>query len=214
MVKVVALGNGGASAVSSSHPKQFIRLSAAGQGTAEHGRGRGHGQGHERGSSSIPDGQGIILRARPIGRGLSSASNATGRGKVRRLVPDQAPGQWAFVLLLALASPGLGSLLSAPVDSCLPCKRPRPVCSRSSPPIFSPLQFPARSVRSSSPSATSQPFDPSRAVLLCARGRIVPIVGRYQIPNPVRARPGCLAALACLNSQTQQKVPAFIPSAT
>lgn len=172
-----------------------------GEGVARHGTE--HGQGREQ-SSIRTLGQGIILTRRFIGRGWSSASNATGRGKVRRLVPDQAPGQWAFVQLLALASPGLGSFLSTPVAPAFPAKDPV-----QSPPVPAHLlSFPPVShVRSSS----SPPVDPSPAVLcgarvvscLVATCRCFQSPGspyiQIQIPNPVRAR------LCVPDSQTQQK---------
>lgn len=155
-------------------------------------------------------GQGIILRQRPIGRESSSASHATGRGKVRRLVPGQAPGQWALVLLLALALPGLGSLLSCSCLSCLPCKRPRPVSSSPSPSSLL-SSFP-RQVKPPAPQQPNQPVIPvpvSYRVLSHVFQVLVALHVQIQIPNTV-----CALAFDCLNSQTQQKVPAFIPSAT
>lgn len=126
-------------------------------------------------------GQGIILRRRPIGRGWSSAGNATGRGKVRRLVPDQAPGQWAFELQLALASPGLGSLLFDSCRSCLPCKRPRLVSSSPRPPSF----------LSSFPHVSHQVKQPAHRSI-SRRGRALPVSYRGRV-----ATCQCFQVLAC-----------------
>lgn len=124
---------------------------------AWHGMGLGMVKGMSRGAV----GQGIILSRYPIGREWSSASNATGRGKVRRLVPDQAQANGRSCCCLLLHRQGW-------VDSCrllslLPSLHKTPSSLLQSQPIFSPFQF--LTPGQASQPLSNQPIDPSPAVL-------------------------------------------------
>lgn len=122
------------------------------------------------------------------------------------------PGPWPMGVGVAACS-CIARAGFTPVDSCrscLPCKRPRPVSSSPSQPIFSPLQFPTPG-QAASPSAT-KPASPS---ILC-RCRIAscrnlpafPSPGRPTHPHPHPkscARSPLTARL--LDGETQQKCP-------
>lgn len=99
-----------------------------------------------------------------------------------------------------------------PVDSCrscLPCKRPRPVSSSPSLPIFSPLQFPTPG-QAASPSATKPAHRSCVRVVSClvATCRRFQVLGRPTHPHPHPkscARSPLTARL--LDGETQQKCP-------
>lgn len=202
--------------VSSSHPQSSLSVYLL-QDEARQSMAVGvaqHGPGHEQTSSTCIAEQGIILRSRPIGRGWSSANNATGRRKVRRLVPDQVPGQWALVVLLAscitragFTPAGSWSLLPSLQKTPSGLLQSQPIISFSSPSRLQPSKFKATKPAHQQIQPLSSHLPPclcgavSYRVLSQLAG-----VSKYihsQIPNPERAEP----------DPAKKGVPAFNPSA-